>query len=381
MLIAAKYVQADEINWWVSSGKNIYLNGIETVANVQQRFYLPISLKDPFDIETKFFYDAYNLIIIKTQDALQNEASAEVVDYRMLQPVVLKDMNDNINEILSDELGMVIAVSVHGTEGNGNHGDEPLTNYNIIAPANVNEVIFDPHKFLQHATSFYYYDFFAWMNRNQPVCFANVARETHESELSNGNQSKVFLSVGYSNGFGKSLQTKVQAEPGDALQWNGNNLITVDTTPNLRWAGNGRTIFNNKGNPVKQYEPFFSTTFEYESEAALVEIGFSSVLYYDALSRNIRVEHANGTFSKTEFDAWKQLMFDENDTVLESQWYIDRGSPNQAGAEPADKEQRAAWLAAKHANTPSQKHFNFWEEQFIQLPIMELLVNTQRNQY
>ena len=120
-----------------SSEKNIYLNGIETIANAQQRFYLPIALKDPLDTETKFFYDAYNLVIIKTQDALQSEASAEIVDYRTLQPVVLKDMNDNISEILSDELGMVIAVSVHGTEGNGNHGDEPLTNYTIIIPANV----------------------------------------------------------------------------------------------------------------------------------------------------------------------------------------------------------------------------------------------------
>ena len=228
----------------------------------------------------------------------------------------------------------------------------------FIIPADLNEVISNPHKFLQHATSFFYYDLFAWINRSQPVCFANVVRETHESELSGGNQSKVSLSVGYSNGLGKNLQTKIQAEPGDALKWQGNTLITVDTSPNLRWVGNGRTILNNKGNPVKQYEPFFSTTFEYESEDALVEIGFSSLLYYDPLSRTIRVEHANGTFSKTEFDAWKQLTFDENDTVLESQWYIDRGSPNPLGLEPSDTEQRAAWLAAKHADTPSQQHLD-----------------------
>ena len=93
-------------------------------------------------------------------------------------------------------------------------------------------------------------------------------------------------------------------------------------------------------------------------KTALVEIGFSSVLYYDPLSRTIRVEHANGTFSKTEFDAWKQMIYDENDTVLESQWYVDRGSPNPISPEPSDVEQRAAWLAAKHAETPSQQHFD-----------------------
>src|SRR6185312_14254701 len=110
--------------------------------------------------------------------------------------------------------------------------------------------------------------------------------------------------------------------------------------------------------PVKQYEPFFSTTFEFEGENALVEIGFSSVFYYDPLSRNIHVEHANSTLSKTEFDAWKQLSYDENDTVLESQWYADRGSPDPGGVEPSDPEERAAWLAAKHADTPSQQHFD-----------------------
>ena len=161
---------------------------------------------------------------------------------------------------------MVIATSMYGTEGDGNHGDQPLTNYNVIVPADLNEVITDPHKFLQHATTFFYYDLFAWINRNQPVCFASVVRETHESELSGGNPSKVSLSVGYSNGLGKNLQTKIQAEPGNALKWDGNNLITVDTSPNLRWVGSGRTILNNKGNPVKQYEPFFSTTFEFEGE-------------------------------------------------------------------------------------------------------------------
>ena len=107
------------------------MQGIETAADAQQRFYLPVSIKDPFNIETNFFYDDYHLIIIKTEDALQNTASAETIDYRTLQPTVLKDMNDNISEIITDELAMVIAASVHGTEGDGNHGDQPLTNYNV----------------------------------------------------------------------------------------------------------------------------------------------------------------------------------------------------------------------------------------------------------
>ena len=358
MLQDAKYVQLNDPNWWISSGRNRYLDNGETIDNAQQRFYFPVAVIDPFDIETKLFYDQHNLFLVKTEDALQNSNAAETIDYRLLQPTRLKDLNDNISEMVADELGMVIATSMYGDEADGMHGDQPLSNYITTAATDLAEVISNPNKFLQKATSFFYYDLFAWANRNQPVCFANISRETHESELSKGNSSKVFLCVGYSNGLGQNLQTKIQAEPGNALLWENGEIKTIDTSPNLRWVGNGRTVLNNKGNPVKQYEPFFSSTYEYESENALVEIGFSSILYYDPLGRAIKVEHANGTFSKIEFDPWKQLSFDENDTVLESGWYSDRGSPDPSAPEPTDADQRAAWLAAKHANTPAQIHLD-----------------------
>src|SRR6185312_8904677 len=127
MLIDGKYMQADGTNWWIASGKNIYLAGVENVSNAKQRFYLPIAVKDPFDAETKFSYDIYNLNIVKTEDALQNIAAVETIDYRTLQPAVLKDLNDNVSESITDELSMVIATSMYGTEGDGNHGDQPLT--------------------------------------------------------------------------------------------------------------------------------------------------------------------------------------------------------------------------------------------------------------
>ena len=82
----------------------------------RQRFYLPVAVQDAFDSETKLSYDDYHLAITKTEDALQNIASAETIDYRTLQATILKDINDNISEIITDELGMVIATSVHGDE-------------------------------------------------------------------------------------------------------------------------------------------------------------------------------------------------------------------------------------------------------------------------
>src|SRR5690606_32550450 len=90
------------------------------------------------------------------------------------------------------------------------------------------------------------------------------------------------------------------------------------------------------------------------------------LLRYDPLGRLIRTDQPNGTFAKVVFDAWSQASWDENDTVLESEWYAKRGSPNPTSTEPRPPtgavdpvvlrtvaERRAAWLAAKHAETPT----------------------------
>ena len=64
-------------------------------------------------------------------------------------------------------------------------------------------------------------------------------------------------------------------------------LVLEETSP--RWVGTGRTVLDNKGNPVKQYEPFFSSTEEYEDEEDLVQWGVTPILHYDPLGiRTVR---------------------------------------------------------------------------------------------
>jgi RHS repeat-associated protein len=358
ILTDAKYVQLDGTNWWIMSGSDNYLRSAETVADAQKRFYTPVSVSDPYGSEILLSYDDYFLIMTGTEDSLQNKILVTAIDYAVLKPAQIHDVNDNTAEVIYDELGMVIANSLYGQENDGPHGDKPLSIYQVIQPANLAEVVSNPRKFLQQATSFYYYDLDEWMNNSQPACFAALMRETFVSDLEQAQTTRIFTHIEYCGGMGQTLQSKVQADPGPALQWTGGTLTTVDTTPDIRWIGTGRTIFNNKAKPVKQYEPFFSTGYGYESEQAIVEIGFSSIRYYDPAGRNIRTEHPNGTLSREEFDSWKQLSYDENDTVLESTWYAGLGSPDPASPEPADPEIRAAWLAAHHANTPAEAHLD-----------------------
>ena len=85
-----------------------------------------------------------------------------------------------------------------------------------------------------------------------------------------------------------------------------------DVSP--RWVGSGWTVFNNKGKPVRQYEPFFSDTHRFEFEL-VTDIGVSPVLFYDPVERVVATLHPNHTYEKVVFDPWQQTTWDVNDTV------------------------------------------------------------------
>src|SRR5439155_11109529 len=83
-----------------------------------------------------------------------------------------------------------------------------------------------------------------------------------------------------------------------------------------RWVGSVRTVCNNKGKPVRQYEPFFSATPLYEEEREMTDTGVSPILFYDAVERVVATLHPNHTWEKVVFDPWQQTTYDVNDTVL-----------------------------------------------------------------
>src|SRR5690606_8213475 len=95
-------------------------------------------------------------------------------------------------------------------------------------------------------------------------------------------------------------------------------LVFADTSPDLRWIGTGRVILDNKGNPIKQYEPFFDSSPVYVGEAELAEWGVTPLLHYDPLGRLVRTDFPDGTIARVTFTPGEQLTHDQNDTVLDS---------------------------------------------------------------
>lgn len=379
LMLEGKFTHSEgDDNWWIRSGTTQFIEGAETVVIAQDRFYSPVSYTDPYGAKTKVkYYSDYFLFIEETEDALGNRAKVDLFDFRTLSPKRMRDPNDNFSEVMTDELGLVKAMAVFGK---GTEADD-LTGLNeFSSPAEITMVndffnapasdVFVGHgkDLLQHATARFVYDFDVYKNSGKPAVIASIVREEH---FQKNNASPVQLSFEYSNGLGQVVMKKVQAEPGPAKQVIVNPddtyiISEIDTSAfvpkQLRWIGNGRTILNNKGNAVKQYEPYFSVTHQFEDFKELVETGVTPIMYYDAMGRLIKTEMPDGTFSKTEFDAWNQSIYDPNDTILESPWYQNRTNRlidaelTAAGKDPG-REKLAADKAAKHADTPNTQHF------------------------
>lgn len=355
---------------WLASGLSFFSSNAgdsaqQELAFAQPRFFLPHRYQDPFGNNTVVDYDPYSLLLVSTRDAVGNETMAES-DYRVLQPLMATDPNGNRSEVRFDALGMVVGTAVRGKAAGVVEGDSFDDFVADLTPAQI-EDFFDaanPRSLaiahLGTATTRIIYDL-----ERAPVCAAAIARETHVSDLAPGQQTKVHLSFVYSDGFGREAQTKVQAEPGP-LDPNDPTSPTLDP----RWVGAGAKVYNNKGKPVRQYEPFFSPAHTF----GLEKQGVSSTLFYDPVERVVATLHPNHTWEKVVFDPWQQTTYDVNDTVTFDPkadpdagefftklpdadflptWYAQRIN-GAKGAEEKD----AAEKAAKHTDTPAVAHFD-----------------------
>ncbi|TCC99005.1 SpvB/TcaC N-terminal domain-containing protein [Pedobacter psychroterrae] len=363
----------EDSNWWQRSGITQFVLSGETTADAQARFFTPMAYTDPYGATTTVAYESYYLMMQQTLNALGNTSSVARFNFRTLAPVKIRDINGNFSEVVHDELGMVKAVALMGK------GDEAdlLTGFTEISSAaeaaEVQNFLNAPDSLqltsaaknlLRGATSRFVYDFEVYKNTGRPAVVAAILREEHFKKAPD---SAVQISFEYSGGTGEIVMKKVQAEPGKAKNVNVNpdgsiSVAEIDTstfTPaQLRWIGNGRTIKNNKGNPVKQYESYFSVSHRYENFKELVETGVSPVMYYDGAGRLVKTAMPDGTFSEILFDSWKKTVNDANDTVMRSDWYLKRTDNTRSDFINDPKEQLAAAKAAKHDSTPNVLHFD-----------------------
>jgi Salmonella virulence plasmid 65kDa B protein/Insecticide toxin TcdB middle/C-terminal region/Insecticide toxin TcdB middle/N-terminal region len=395
-------------HWWVPSGRMFFdveadvtnpsLTAPSELAEARAHFFLPRKFIDAFNQTATIEYDPpHDLLVTKTEDALQNAVEA-ANNYRTLQPWLVTDPNGNRSEVEFDGLGMVIATVVKG-KINQNFGDLLEDFEPDPAPKALQEFVADPAgqaaSLLGKTTSRLVYDLDRFMRCGQPPFTSSLARETHFHDPG-GAQTRIQISFSYSDGFGREIQKKIQAEggdapkreapvqlpsrdigPGDLVRDAQGNLVQANTP--RRWVGTGRTVFNNKGNPVRQYEHFFSSTHLYEEERDMSDTGVSPILFYDPAERVVATLHPNHSWEKIVFNPWEQATYDVNDTVLNADDFTDPKSDKdvkqffsrlsdadylptwyeQRIALPAnDPDRVAADKAAIHRQTPTVAHLD-----------------------
>lgn len=89
----------------------------------RQHFFLPRRYRDPFGHDTLVDFDDHDLLMVETRDAVDNRATVNVNDYRVLQPSLVSDPNLNQTEVAFDTLGMVVGTATAASSSPRRGGD------------------------------------------------------------------------------------------------------------------------------------------------------------------------------------------------------------------------------------------------------------------
>jgi hypothetical protein len=278
--------------WWQPSGRIHYhpdpVDAAAELAEAVGHFFLPRRYRDAFGQDSQVDYDRHQLLLAGTRDAVVNRVRVAANDYRVLQPRLITDPNGSETEVAFDALGLVVGTAVMGRASEqprqGDRLDElfraDLSDDEIrtvLATPRVpgpNPAQSEPaplaQELLAHATTRIVYRLQCDWRQGEPPVAATIAREVHVSDLKaapapdgtipNSPTSPLQISLSYSDGFGREIQKKIQAEPGPVplRDANGTLVLGADGQPRMtdhdvrpRWVGSGWTVFNNKGKPVR----------------------------------------------------------------------------------------------------------------------------------
>lgn len=286
---------------------------------------LLIATRDPLGRDTGIEYDHYDMLPVRVSDPAGLITRADY-DYRVLQPNQITDPNDNRTAYTFTTLGLLESTAVMGKEGQ-NAGDT------LEAPGT---------RLL--------YDFLAFAERNQPVSVRTIQRvhHVHDTDVSLPERDETIEKAEYSDGFGRLLQSRSQAEDitfGDAAFGNGilpadqnikpGNAILCQRAPGdpPNVVVSGWQVYDNKGRVVEKYEPFFSRGWEFLPPEEAHK-GQKVTMIYDPRGQVIRTLNPNGSEQRVIYGVpgkiqepalsnpdifeptpWEVYTYDENDNA------------------------------------------------------------------
>lgn len=342
------------------------------IYNTADHFWLPVSYRETLLTGVSTLKrDKHDCVITEYQDAAGLMTQAEY-DYRFLTPQKLIDSNDNVHTMTLDALGRLTTSRFAGTEEGVKTGYSaaefklpidvdnalqldtpiPVAQYLHRVPESwMPEACEDSIKQIVGSTEV--------DSAREALIAAKVLTEDRRlrasalwrplpSELARwANWLRAILSgipphililttdrydkdpaqqirqqVIFSDGFGRMLQTSIRQSAGEALERNNDGSIMTDVdgipqtaTTDFRWSVTGRTEYDNKGQPVRIYQPYFLNDWRYVSnDTARTEL-YADTYFYDPSGRTYQIKRANGYWRRQLFTPWFTVNEDENDTA------------------------------------------------------------------
>lgn len=300
------------------TGKKLWVtrSGSVTFGEPEQ-FWLPVAVRDnPLVGERYLTRDKHHCVITKHRDADGLMTTAKY-DWRFLSVCEITDTNDNISQVQTDALGRVISSRFYGTENGQKTGysQKPLT-----LPESVQTAV-DMQKQLPVAQCFIYAAD-SWMHSGTdklPPHVLTLTTDRYDDEPADKSTQQIRQQVTFSDGFGRIVQQSVRFEDGDAFHRNKNGSLAAGNRKSEkaahRWAVSGRTEYDNKGQAVRTYQPYFVNDWKYVSDDSARQDLYADTHYYDPLGREHQVITAKGYQRRTLYMPWLVVSEDENDTA------------------------------------------------------------------
>ncbi|MDH0647772.1 hypothetical protein N5D48_16220 [Pseudomonas sp. GD03858] len=320
---------------------------------------------------SRLVYSAHDITVREVTDAAGLTSTVEAHDWRFLVPVRLKDANDNITQATLDGLGRVAHTRFHGTETPPGSDAAVVTGYSP-------DLAFEPPLTVEQAVALN-------QTKGVPVAMAftvvadswmplalrpdgslderrrcGVLRWRREAErlrrdgiapssgltgrvpphviriqtdrYDSDPEQQVRVQVTLSGGE-QLLQTAILNPPGKAFVRTDEGALQTDdrgcavvADATIRWAVTGKTRFDNKGQAVQVWLPFYLDDWRWVSDDSAREGIHADRHVYDALGRESRVIRASGedvlgqwaNYERREqVYPWFTVREDENDTWQE----------------------------------------------------------------
>ncbi len=291
---------------------------------------LPQIMRDPRGHDTQITYDGHDLLPIEVTDAGGMTVRA-TYNMRPLQPERMTDPNGNSTRVTYNPIGLPERQYVVGldAQGNGTQGGTAATaeinfEYDFMcfmrnkdASASENDehppIYVHTYRRIQHRSILIEEENARRVADNQPALNAADLLAMFPEDLTDEVQQfpgRFIQSREYSDGFGRLIQSRAQAEdlvfgelgsevglptqagsaPGSAVGHHIDDSVVVS----------GWERFDNKGQVIEKYEPFFSRGWDFQVEAEAKK-GQHATLFYDPRGQVVRTLNPDSSQQRVVF--------------------------------------------------------------------------------